>query len=159
MAVYMFGDHSIPTRTPRILWTVKQKKIEHAAIGGHMIVVPNNKELIGKWPHDKYEADFYFIKDTCDSFIARGYSPVWINFIVSEVRPWSRYLINYSEQLKISNSPISYDKNYEELHKKIREKDWEIYQLLESTSWKITKPLRLVGQIIKKVRDSNKVVE
>lgn len=150
MAVYMFGNHSAPTIRPKILWNRKQKEIAHAAIGGHMIVVPNNKELLGKWPHHKYDADFYFIKDTCNLFLAKGYSPIWINYILSEIRPWSRYLVNYTDELKITNSNLLVESNYKELNNKIKEKEELINQLLKSNSWKITKPLRFLRKAIAK---------
>ena len=175
MAVYMFGNNSSPANKPKILWDSKHKEIAHAAIGGHMIVVPNKKELIGKWPHDKYEADFHFIKETCDAFSEKGFSPIWINFIISNVRPWSQYISHYTEELKphyLDQAQILLKKEIDELKKEIDElkkeidelkkeidelmqnlerKDAIINKILQSTSWKITKPLRFAGQLLRKL--------
>jgi hypothetical protein len=91
MAVYMFGNHSQPTLEPSILWNEGRKEIAHAAVGGHMIVVPNKKELLSVWPEDKYEADLHFITNTCKNFEVLGLSPIWVDFILSDVRPWAQF--------------------------------------------------------------------
>ena len=107
-----------------------------------------------KWPHDKYEADFHFIKETCDTFSEKGFSPIWINFINSNVRPWSQYISHYTEELKphyLDQAQILLKKEIGEVRQNLESKDAIINQILHSTSWKITKPLRFVGQLLKKL--------
>lgn len=95
MAVYMFGNHSKPTLEPAILWDENRKQIAHAAVGGHMIVIPNKRMLLSEWPEDIYEADLYFIRNTCEKFTEFGFEPIWIDFILSDVRPWARFYNAY----------------------------------------------------------------
>jgi hypothetical protein len=91
MHVYQFGSKNRPTAEPVTLWspaTVGQ--IAMARVGGHMFVVPNQQHLLANWPTTLYEADYHFIRNTVDNFRNFELEPVWVDFVLSEVRPWAR---------------------------------------------------------------------
>jgi len=72
---------------PFILWKDKGR-VERNHIGGHMLVVPNVPDLIGRWqPVDSYAADFDFIKSTLDKFLADGRPAHWSEEYISLLRP------------------------------------------------------------------------
>lgn len=72
---------------PMTLWQTKGR-VEHAQIGGHMLVVPNEPALIGRWlPETEYAADFNFIRATLDNFSAAGREAYWSEGSISMLRP------------------------------------------------------------------------
>ncbi len=70
-----------------VLWQTKGR-VERDHIGGHMLVVPNEPGLIGRWePETSYSADFDFIKTTLDRFSAAGHEAFWSEEFISMLRP------------------------------------------------------------------------
>jgi hypothetical protein len=74
---------------PFVLWKEKGR-IERNHIGGHMLVVPNDPHLIGRWlPEDSYAADFDFVESTIQAFAASGREPHWSEEFISILRPYA----------------------------------------------------------------------
>jgi glycosyltransferase involved in cell wall biosynthesis len=72
---------------PFVLWR-ERGRIERNHIGGHMLVVPNEPELLGRWvPETSYAADFDFIEETLRRFAVAGREPVWSETYISNLRP------------------------------------------------------------------------
>ena len=79
-------------------------EIQIGRIGGHQIVCPNIKELLGIWPANIYEADFHFIRSTVEKFKELGLDPVWINHTIAQLRPYqseisSPIIMNTNKQI------------------------------------------------------------
>ena len=91
MMVNMFGDHMQPFSEPIVLWNNRHaKEIKKGVVGGHMFVAPNDVKL-SEWPEDIYEADYHFIKNTCDSHTLSGVDVVWNDEVIASTRPWARH--------------------------------------------------------------------
>lgn len=72
---------------PRVLWE-ERGRVERHRIGGHMLVVPNEPALLGRWePETMYSADFDFISETLKRFASVGHEPVWSDMFISNLRP------------------------------------------------------------------------
>lgn len=89
MAAYQSGTFGARQREPSVLWQV-EGCLELGQIGGHMIVVPNVKHLLGQWKEDAYAGDWFFINDTLQRFAAESISPCWRGEFISILRPWAR---------------------------------------------------------------------
>lgn len=87
MASFHIGD--VPLREPWVMWK-RQGVLDIGQIGGHMLVVPNVKELFGAWREDVYEGDWHFIIETLRRFETRGLAPCWRGEFISITRPWAR---------------------------------------------------------------------
>ena len=93
IVINMFGDHTKPAKIPILLWNdAAGRIIRRGCVGGHMFVVPNNQSFLSEWPETLYEADYHFIKNTCDSFKNRGIETVWRSEIIASIRPWAHFL-------------------------------------------------------------------
>ncbi len=80
MRVHHWNKH------PVTLW--RERVIARGAVGGHMIVAPNEPALLGRWaPETEYTADFEFIRETAARFERAGRELVWLDELVSELRP------------------------------------------------------------------------
>jgi hypothetical protein len=72
---------------PFVLWNEKGR-VERDHIGGHMLVVPNDPALLGRWePEESYSSDFDFIESTLRKFAAEGLDPYWSELYISLLRP------------------------------------------------------------------------
>jgi len=90
MNVYQFGSIHKPTPVPVTLWRPEcLGQIAVGQVGGHIFVVPNRQHLLSTWPTSLYEADYHFIRNTIDNFREQSIEPVWVDFVLSEVRPWA----------------------------------------------------------------------
>jgi glycosyltransferase involved in cell wall biosynthesis len=69
-----------PWRTE--LW--QEKQIVQGSIGGHCIVVPNDKSKFGVWTN-RYEGDFDFIRSTVDNWGEENV--VWCPELIAVTRP------------------------------------------------------------------------
>ncbi len=88
MEISWFGNHTDPFDTPLYLWK-ESGLLAKGHVGGHMFVVPNLKHLLSEWPEQAYEADYHFIKNTCDTFSSVGVFPQWYPDVVARIRPWA----------------------------------------------------------------------
>lgn len=77
------------------LWQ-QRGHVAQAAIGGHMLVVPNVPKYIARWlPETEHDADFPFIRDTLQRFADAGHEAVWSESLISILRP---YLLEFDGQ-------------------------------------------------------------
>jgi len=83
----IFRMRMLYTYPPRLLWQDRGRiQIEH--IGGHMLVTPNEEELLARWePETHYAADWSFISNTLHRFADAGRQPVWSETFISNLRP------------------------------------------------------------------------
>jgi len=88
--IHMFGDHVSPRGNPLVLWNdVVGQSVRKGAVGGHMFVCPNDQSHLSEWPEGLYEADYHFMKNTCDSFLHKGVETIWHEDIIANIRPWA----------------------------------------------------------------------
>lgn len=65
-----------------------QRTIARGSVGGHMLVTPNEPELLGRWaPETEYTADFEYVRETTDRFAAAGRPVFWSSTVISDLRP------------------------------------------------------------------------
>lgn len=89
MLVYQNKVTSFAQGKPFKLWRDNAAGVlKQAHVGGHMFVVPNRKEFLGRWTLDRYEADFDFIDQTIGNYSRAGVSAVWVDHVIANVRPW-----------------------------------------------------------------------
>ncbi len=66
----------------------RARAIARGGVGGHMIVAPNEPALLGRWaPETEYTADFEFIRETAARFEHAGRQRMWLEELLSELRP------------------------------------------------------------------------
>jgi hypothetical protein len=85
-------EHPKKDEPSQIFW-VERGLVAEGHIGGHMLVVPNKPELLGRWePEERYAADFNFIDQTLVNFKQAGHEAVWSEEFIAKLRPWEAEL-------------------------------------------------------------------
>jgi hypothetical protein len=91
-AIFRMAGYSAYDKCLREPWIIWQKEgiLGKGQIGGHMLVIPNNKPLLGKWNEEVYEGDWHFINETLQNYAAKGIAPNWRGEFISIIRPWAK---------------------------------------------------------------------